>query len=130
VDPAALGTVPGNVYLERFLPQSHVLPLAAAAIGHGGSGSTLAALAHGVPMVLLPMGADQFQVAARSASAGSAIVVRPHEANAVTVHRALHTVLGDESYRNAARAVQDEITAMPTPADTAAAVEQFVAGRR
>jgi UDP:flavonoid glycosyltransferase YjiC (YdhE family) len=130
VDPAALGVVPLNVHVERFLPQSQVLPLAAAAIGHGGSGSTLGALAHGVPMVLLPMGADQFHVAARSASAGAAIIVRPHEANPATVHRALHTVLDDESYRNAARAVQDELTAMPTPTDTAATVEQFVARRR
>lgn len=130
VDPAALGAVPSNVHVERYLPQSQVLPLAAAAMGHGGSGSTLGALAHGVPMVLLPMGADQFHVAACSASAGAAIIVRSHEVNAATVNRALHTVLGDTSYRSAARAVQDELTAMPTPTETAAAVEQFVAGPR
>lgn len=129
VDPAVLGPVPPHVRVERFLPQAHVLPVAAAAVGHGGSGSTLGALAHGVPLVLLPMGADQFHVAARSASAGAAIVLRHDEVTSDSVRAALARVLGDESFRRAARAVQDEIATMPPPAETAAAVEAFVANR-
>ena len=129
VDPAELGPFPTHVRVERFLAQAHVLPLAAAAIGHGGSGSTLGALAHGVPLVLLPMGADQFHVAKCSASAGAAIVLRPDEATSDSVREALTRVLENESFRHAAHAVQDEIAAMPTPAETAAAVETFIAGR-
>lgn len=128
VDPAVLGTVPAHVRVERFLAQAHVLPLAAAAVGHGGSGSTLGALAHGVPLVLLPMGADQFHVAECSALAGAAIVLRHDEATSDSVREALTRVLEDETFRHAARAVQDEIAAMPLPADTAAAVEAYVAG--
>lgn len=129
VDPAELGAVPPHVRVERFLPQTHVLPLTAAAVGHGGSGSTLGALAHGVPLVLLPMGADQFHVAECSASAGAAIVLRHDEATADSVREALTRVLDDESFRLAARAVRDEIAAMPTPAETAVAVEAFLADR-
>lgn len=129
VDPAELGPVPRHVHVERFLAQAHVLPLAAAAVGHGGSGSTLGALAHGVPLVLLPMGADQFHVAECSASAGAAIVLRADEATSDSVREALARVLENDSFRHAARAVQEEIAAMPTPAETAAAIETFIADR-
>ncbi|MGH3451936.1 MAG: glycosyltransferase [Haloechinothrix sp.] len=42
-----------------------VLPRCDAAVSHGGSGSVMGALAHGLPQVLFPMGADQPQNAAR-----------------------------------------------------------------
>lgn len=128
VDPAELGPVPANVRVERFLPQAQVLPRAAAAIGHGGSGSTLGALAQGVPLVLLPMGADQFHVAAGAAAAGAAIVLRPDQVTAASVREALGTVLAAESYGRAARAVQGEVASMPTPAEAAVVLERFLAG--
>ncbi len=52
-DPAALGALPANAHVERWVPQSAVMPHAAAMVGHGGSGSTLAALAAGVPLALV-----------------------------------------------------------------------------
>lgn len=128
VDPAGLGAVPANVRVERFLPQAQVLPRAAAAVGHGGSGSTLGALAHGVPLVLLPRGADQFHVAAGAEAAGAAVVLRPGQVTAASVREALDAVLADGTYANAARAVRADVVSMPTPAETAVVVEQFVAG--
>jgi UDP:flavonoid glycosyltransferase YjiC (YdhE family) len=128
VDPAELGPVPAHVRVERFLPQAQVLPRAAAAVGHGGSGSTLGALGQGVPLVLLPMGADQFHVSASAEAAGAAVVLRPHEVTSASVREALGTVLGDESYGRAARSVQAEVASMPAPAGTAIVVERFIAG--
>ena len=61
-----------SVRVERFVPQEDVLPACAAAVVHGGSGTTLAALAHGLPLVLVPQGADQFENAARVEAAGAA----------------------------------------------------------
>ena len=65
LDPVELGPQPANVRIERYLTQTDVLPRCRAVVSHGGSGSLLAALAHGLPSVLLPMGADQPQNAAR-----------------------------------------------------------------
>ena len=48
-DPAALGPQPANVQVHRFVPQAQVLPLCDAVICHGGSGTMLGALAHGLP---------------------------------------------------------------------------------
>jgi hypothetical protein len=128
LDPAELGPVPANVRVERFLPQAQVLPRADVAVGHGGSGSTLGALAQGVPLVLLPMGADQFHVAAGAAATGAAIVLRPDHVTPATVRAAVSAVLAEESYGRAARVVQSEVASMPTPAETAIVVERFVAG--
>ena len=44
-------------------------------VSHGGSGSVVGALAHGLPMVLLPLGADQPQNARRCAELGVARVL-------------------------------------------------------
>jgi UDP:flavonoid glycosyltransferase YjiC (YdhE family) len=51
----ALGDVPANVHVERFVPQDDVLPHAAAVLCHGGSGTVIGTLAAGVPMVVMPM---------------------------------------------------------------------------
>ena len=53
------GELPAHIRVERFVPQSEVLPRSSAVVSHGGSGSVLGALAHGLPQVLIPMGADQ-----------------------------------------------------------------------
>ena len=57
--PSELGPQPAHVRIERFVPQAEILPRCDAVVSHGGSGSVLGALAHGIPLVLLPIGADQ-----------------------------------------------------------------------
>ena len=53
-DPAEFTDLPENIVVERYVPQAEVLPLCDVAVGHAGSGSTLGALAHGLPLLLLP----------------------------------------------------------------------------
>ncbi|MGZ6694791.1 MAG: nucleotide disphospho-sugar-binding domain-containing protein [Solirubrobacteraceae bacterium] len=64
IDPATLAA-PGNVRVERFLPHSAVLRRAACVVCHAGMGITQKALAHGVPVVAVPFGRDQPEVARR-----------------------------------------------------------------
>ena len=80
--------LPPRVRVERFVPQADVLRRAAAVVSHGGSGTTLGALAHGLPLVLVPQAADQFDNAARAVAAGAAIVLRPDEVTAESVRAA------------------------------------------
>jgi UDP:flavonoid glycosyltransferase YjiC (YdhE family) len=115
LDPAELGPQPANVRVERYLPQSEVLPRCRAVVSHGGSGSVLAALAHGLPSVLLPMGADQSQNAARCEQLGVARVLDAVRATPETVREAVADVLADPSYRSAAERIADEIAALPGP---------------
>lgn len=129
LDPAALGPVPAHVRVERFVPQADVLPACAAVVAHAGSGSTLAALAHGLPLVLVPQGADQFENAVRVEDAGAGIVVMPEDLTGGAVRSALHRVLDEPSFSNAARRIAAEIASMPRPDEVASAVEEYAAGR-
>jgi UDP:flavonoid glycosyltransferase YjiC (YdhE family) len=75
-DPAALGPQPPNVHVARWVPQERVLPHAAAVVCHGGYGSMLGALAHGVPLLALPLfGADQWINAMRVADVCAGIAL-------------------------------------------------------
>jgi UDP:flavonoid glycosyltransferase YjiC (YdhE family) len=123
LDPAELGPQPANVRLERYLPQSEVLPRCRAVVSHGGSGSILAPLAHGLPSVLLPMGADQPQNAARCEELGLARVLDALRATPQDVRDAVTDVLTDPSYRSAAERIADEIAALPGPEATVPLLE-------
>jgi UDP:flavonoid glycosyltransferase YjiC (YdhE family) len=115
VDPDALGPLPANVRVEPWIDQAAVMPHAAAMVGHGGSGSTLAALAAGVPVAFVPQFVDGPANAERVAALGAGIV-------AADVAHAVHALLEDGSYRDAAERVASEIRALP-PVDDA--VELF-----
>jgi UDP:flavonoid glycosyltransferase YjiC (YdhE family) len=120
-DPAELGPLPRSVRVERWVAQSEVMPRAAAMVTHGGSGSTLTALAAGVPQAFVPLFVDGPANAERVAAAGAGIVAE----DLVTDLRAL---LDHPRYRRAAGAIAAEIRALP-PVDDAVAVIQRAAQR-
>lgn len=59
--------------VERFIPHGAILPRAAAVVCHGGMGITQRALAQGVPVVVVPFGRDQLEVARRVEHAGAGV---------------------------------------------------------
>jgi MGT family glycosyltransferase len=65
--------IPANARVERFVPHAPILRRAAVAITHGGMGSTQKALAAGVPVVVVPFGRDQSEVARRAERAGAGV---------------------------------------------------------
>ncbi|HEX6024560.1 MAG TPA: glycosyltransferase [Solirubrobacter sp.] len=107
VDPVDLGPVPENVHVERWVPQAAVMPHAAAMVGHGGSGSTLMAMAAGLPLAVVPLFADQPINAARVAALGAGLSLDGVESLATAVR----SLLAVPSYRDAAAAVAAEIAA-------------------
>ena len=127
VAPDALGVVPANVHIERFVPQDQVLPHAAALLCHGGSGTTIGGLAAGVPMVVAPMFADQPFNAQCIAATGAGLAVPLRTANAAEMRAALLRVLEQPSFRAVAQRFAAEIAALP-PVDTAGAELARLAG--
>ena len=126
IDPAELGPQTKRIRVERYLPHSTVLPRCAAVVSHGGSGTVLGALAHGLPSVLLPMGADQPLNAARCAELGVARVLDALRATPEDVAEAVSSVLAEPSYRAAAERVRDEIRALPGPEHAVGLLERLV----
>ena len=120
LDPADLPAAAPRVRVEEFVPQGEVLPGAGAVVCHGGSGTLVAALALGVPVVVLPMGADQPDNADRVAELGVGIVLDPLTATPADIATATTTVLDDGRYRAAASALAREAAAQPPLAEVEA----------
>ena len=116
LDPAELGDRGPRVRVERWVPMSRLLASSDALVFHAGSGTMLAALAAGVPLVLLPVAADQPENADRCVAAGVGIALPPEARGPDDVARATRAVLDDPAYRAAARRVAAEIAVMPEPA--------------
>ena len=124
-DPAELGEMPANVRVERWLPQADVLRHASAIVCHGGTGTVRGALAAGVPLVIVPMFADQPDNAARVHAFGAGLAVELTD-----LAGAVRTVLTDERYAERAAAVAADIRALP-PVDAAVDVlRELVTGER
>ncbi|MGC7096385.1 glycosyltransferase [Amycolatopsis lurida] len=126
IDPAEFGPQPDSVRIEQYVPQASLLPWCAAVISHGGSGSVLGALAHGLPMVLLPMGADQPHNAERCAGLGVAKVLDALEATPAEIGAATQEVLQDSGYREAAARMRDEIATLPDAGHAVRLLEDLV----
>lgn len=125
-DPVALGPLPANAAVERWVPQAEILPRVAVVVGHGGYGTVLGALAAGRPMVILPLFADQPVNAARVAALGAGVALpggaAPDPGRAIaSVHllpEAVTRLLSDPTFTQAAGRVAAEIGELP-PVDVA-----------
>jgi UDP:flavonoid glycosyltransferase YjiC (YdhE family) len=131
VDINTLGAVPENTHVEAWVPQADVLADATLVVAHGGSGTTFGTLAAGVPLVIVPLFADQLVNAERTAGAGAAVVVEPDRdaergmgtlgtQHAPRLRAAIETILADRSYARAASRIADEMTALPSIDDVLA----------
>lgn len=118
-DPGALAPAPENARVERFIPQAELLPRCSAVIHHGGSGTMFGSLAHGVPQVVIPQGADNFLNGDLVAGAGAGKVLIPGEVTPERVRDAVRSVLEEASYADAARRLATEVAAMPAAAEVA-----------
>jgi UDP:flavonoid glycosyltransferase YjiC (YdhE family) len=127
-DPASLGHWPRSVHVERWLPLPWLLPRCSMVVCHAGAGTLLASLAAGLPLVLLPRGADQFENAAASERAGAARVVPPEMLTSRAIRDQVEQVLQDASYRAAAGRLRTEIEAMPSPSVVVRLLEDVVHG--
>jgi UDP:flavonoid glycosyltransferase YjiC (YdhE family) len=128
LEPQALGPHPANVRVEGYVPQSFLLPHCELVVSHAGSGSVVGALAHGLPMVLLPIGADQPLNAARCHELHVARILDPFQATSADVSDAASNVLSDPSYRRNAQRLKGEIEALPGPEHALRLLERLAAG--
>ncbi|MEO3809120.1 macrolide family glycosyltransferase [Sphaerisporangium sp. B11E5] len=101
-DPAALDPLPAGVLARRHVPQPEVLARAALFVTHGGMNSVNEAMYAGVPMLVVPQGADQPLVARRVAELGAGLAIRPRDAAAQTVNALARRLLDEPRFRTAA----------------------------
>ena len=126
-DPAGLAPFPANARVERFIPQAELLPSTAVVVHHGGAGTTFGALAHGLPQLIIPQGADNFEHAAICDAAGTSLTLRPDDVSPEAIARAVRRLLDEPSFAAASQRVAAEIAAMPDAAEVAATLRTLFA---
>jgi UDP:flavonoid glycosyltransferase YjiC (YdhE family) len=120
-DTSGLGPVPHNVRLAGWVPLNALLHTSAALIHHGGAGSTLGALAAGVPQLVIPSDADRYLNGDAVAAAGAGLSRSEAELDAPLVHR----LLDDPALRDGACQARSEIGSLPSPTQIARLVIDF-----
>ena len=128
-EPEAFGPVPTNVRIERYIPQTLLFARCDLVICHAGSGTVMAALTHGLPLVLVPIGADQPQNARRCAALGLAHVVDADTLSPSVACAAVLDGLANPSYRRHAEELRAEIEELPGPEQAVAFLERLAAGQ-
>ena len=124
-DPTDLGLQPSNIHVHQYIPQELLLPHCAAVVTHGGAGSTLGALAFGLPLLIVPQGADHFYNAERVVAAGAGVQLVPDRLTADSARDAVRMLLHDDTFQGAAQRIKNELEAMPDPELAVETLEQL-----
>ncbi len=123
LDIAQLGPPPSNVRIERWVNQVEVMAEADLVVCHGGAGTTLGALAAGVPLVVFPLFADQAANAACVDRAGAGVAIEARGPAAAQrniesgddalLRSAIRQVLGDSGYARASAQIRAAFLDLP-----------------
>jgi MGT family glycosyltransferase len=106
LDASAL-RLPSNASVEGYVRHAAVMPHASAVVTHAGLGTIVAALAHGLPLVCLPLGRDQPHNAERVEAVGAGVAL-PTDASAGEIGAALERVVDQPSFTSSAQPFRDE----------------------
>lgn len=129
--PDAVVAPRAGVHVVKYLQQSLLLPHVDAVVGHGGAGTTLAALLHGLPQLVLPgVARSQQQSAAAVAAAGVGLRLDWEDATPERLASAMTALLEREDLRARACAALSDIDALPGPAEVVALLEAEAAAVR
>ena len=121
-----LGPLPANVRAAEFLPYDDLFDRTDVFVTNGGYGGTQFALAHGVPIVVAPGKEDKVEVAARVAWAGVGVNVKKQRPTPAALRTAIHAVLADPRYRDAAGRIGDDVAGASGAAGFSAAVDRVI----
>jgi MGT family glycosyltransferase len=126
-DESWLRRLPPGTPVRSLIAFDAVLPYLAAAIHHGGAGTTHALVTHAVPQIVVPHAADQTYQGAGVVHSGVGYYLPPKQVTIDSLEAALATLLPDLSeYRARARRLQGEFAALGGPQAAADAVESVI----
>lgn len=126
VDPAELKPS-ANAVIFKYAAHDPILRAAALSITHGGHGTLMRCLAHGVPMVLIPgLAHDQAPNAAIMQQWGTGVAL-PGDAGSAAIREAAQQVLSTPSYRQNAQLRSSSLKGVDGAANAANAIEAVLA---
>jgi UDP:flavonoid glycosyltransferase YjiC (YdhE family) len=123
-DPVASQSQPPNIRVIDHIPYG-LLERCDAAIVHAGYGSAMSAITSGVPMVLLPVAADQPRNARRCEELGIGIALADDQRAPQQISAAVAQVLEHPGFRANSRQLLADVGLMPGPEAGVALLEQL-----
>ncbi|MDE3076371.1 MAG: glycosyltransferase, partial [Chloroflexota bacterium] len=116
-DPARLDIGPRaqNIRVAAWLSYRQLLPRCSAVVTNGGSGTVMAALQSGVPLVVVPTHWDRPSNARRVVEAGVGVQLAPAECTPERLRAAVREVLNVPSYRANAQRASELLAQAPGP---------------
>ncbi|MFF2270683.1 nucleotide disphospho-sugar-binding domain-containing protein [Agromyces sp. NPDC058136] len=106
---------PSNARVAGLVPYAVLLPRLDVMLTNGGWGGVLAALGHGIPLIVAGGDLDKPEIAARVAWAGAGVNLRTGRPRARAVLRAWRRVNADPGYRANARRIAESLAAHDGP---------------
>jgi UDP:flavonoid glycosyltransferase YjiC (YdhE family) len=126
-DQGWVSHLPTGTPIRCLIAFDAVLPYLAAAIHHGGAGTTHALVTEAVPQIIVPHAGDQIYQAQGIVRSGVGLYVPAKEATVDRLEAALAALLPDMSdYRGEARRLQAEFAALGGASAAADAIERIV----
>jgi MGT family glycosyltransferase len=128
VDPAALKPAE-NVVVFATADHDDLMRRAALVVTHGGHGTLMRALVHGLPMVVIPgMAHDQAPNAAAAQDWGVGRAL-PGDASAQAIRAAMQEVLASPAYREKAQAISRRLAGVDGASNAAVEIETVLSER-
>lgn len=102
-----------HVHAAPWLPLADEWARCRVGACHGGAGTLFGALAQGVPLLLLPVGADHFRNARALRAVGAGLALEGEAQTEAAMRQALERLHEDPAFTRAAEDMADELAAMP-----------------
>lgn len=122
--------VPGNTRVVPYVPLHALAATCAAVLSHGGFNTMLTAAVHGVPQLAMPWDFDGPLFARRATAQGAALAIDADQVTGENVRAAVLRLLGERPFAERARDLRAEITALPSPNQLVAQLEELTAAYR
>jgi UDP:flavonoid glycosyltransferase YjiC (YdhE family) len=118
-----LGEVPDGVRVVLDVPVDHLLGDCDLVIGHGGAGTVLTALYHGLPLLVIPQLPDHLGHSGRVLATGAGEVLARDEMTPDRLRAEVIRLLADGPHREAAAKLRQEMRQQPAPSEIVADLE-------
>lgn len=122
--------VPREVVVLPWVPYAHLFPRTGVIVHHGGMGTTHAALVHGIPQIVVPRAADQYQQAARVQRSGVGLAFRARQVDRPLLERSIRALLEQPTFREQAGAMARRMASLGGVARAADVLETVAVENR
>jgi MGT family glycosyltransferase len=122
--------LPANTFAAEYLPHDALLPVVDVMVTNGGYGAVQRALSDGVPLVVAGETEDKAEVAARVEYFGAGVNLRTGTPTPTDVRHAVREVLGNASYRDNARRLQNAYAGRDGVSEIARLLDSVISERQ